>query len=117
MGVVIAMCAYVPLRHILFLGNVLQNQYILGANSQALIAIAITPPQHDPQSSQKLALASVVVTLFAILTAMASSGAEVNAVATAADQRLDKGIKLSAFGMTLVALVLFVIAIAKIQGA
>ncbi|KAG8910775.1 hypothetical protein FRC01_006139 [Tulasnella sp. 417] len=93
------------------------NQYILAANSQALIAIAITPPQPDPQRSQKLALASVVVTLFAILTAMASSTAEVNAVANAVDQRLDKGIKLSAFGMTLVALVLFIIAIATIQGA
>ncbi|KAG8912976.1 hypothetical protein FRC01_004810, partial [Tulasnella sp. 417] len=93
------------------------NQYILAANSQALIAIAITPPQSDPRRSQKLALASVVVTLLAILTTMASSSAEVNTVATPADQRLDKGIKLSAFGMTLVALVLFIIAIATIQGA
>ena len=83
----------------------------------ALIAIAITPPQPDPQRSQKLALASVVVTLLAILTAMASSSAEGDTVATAADQRLDKSIKLSAFGMTLVALVLFIIAIATIQGA
>ncbi|KAG8893233.1 hypothetical protein FRC00_010813 [Tulasnella sp. 408] len=93
------------------------NQYILAANSQALIAIAITPPQPDPQRSQKLALASVVVTLVAILTTMVSSGAETNASETAADRRLDNSIKLSAFAMTLVALVLFIIAIATIKRA
>ncbi|KAG9043693.1 hypothetical protein FS837_009232 [Tulasnella sp. UAMH 9824] len=93
------------------------NQYILTANSQALIAIAITPPQPDPRRSQKLALASVVVTLVAILTTMVSSSAEANASDTAADRRLDNSIKLSAFAMTLVALVLFVIAIATIQRA
>ncbi|KIO24041.1 hypothetical protein M407DRAFT_26572 [Tulasnella calospora MUT 4182] len=93
------------------------NQYILAANSQALIAIAITPPQPGPQQSQRLALTSVVITLVAILTAMASSKAEVNASDTAADRRLDNSIKLSAIEMTLLALTLFIIAIATIQGS
>ncbi|KIO22593.1 hypothetical protein M407DRAFT_104390 [Tulasnella calospora MUT 4182] len=93
------------------------NQYILAANSQALIAIAITPPQLDSKRSQKLALASVVVTLVAIVTAMASPNAEVNAADNAANRRLDNNIKLSAVGMTLLALILFIIAIATIQAA
>lgn len=92
-----------------------QNQYILAANSQALIAMAITPPQPDPKTSQKIALASVVATLFAILTAMASSNAEVDASDTASSRKLERGIKLSAFGMTFLALVLFISAIVTIQ--
>ncbi|KAG8949726.1 hypothetical protein FRC04_008266 [Tulasnella sp. 424] len=91
------------------------NQCILAANSQALIAIAITPPQHDPQTSQKLAFASVVVTLFAILTAMVSSNAEVNESDTAYSKRKpERGIKLFAFGMTVISLVLFITAVATI---
>lgn len=94
-----------------------QNQYILAANSQAVIAMAISPPQPDSQTSQKLALTSVVITLFAILAAMASPNAEANASDTASDRRLERGIKLSAFGMTFVALMLFVTAIATIRRA
>ncbi|KAG8895050.1 hypothetical protein FRC00_008085 [Tulasnella sp. 408] len=93
------------------------NQFIFAANSQAIIAIAITPPQHNAQRSQKFALASMVVTLVAILTAMVSSSADVNQSSLAADRKLDDGIKLSALAMTLVALVLFIIAIVTIQSA
>ncbi|KAG8952715.1 hypothetical protein FRC00_006626 [Tulasnella sp. 408] len=93
------------------------NQFIFAANSQAIIAIAITPPQHNAQRSQKFALASVVVTLVAILTAMVSSSADVNQSGLATDRKLDDGIKLSALVMTLVALVLFIIAILTIQSA
>ncbi|KAG8924788.1 hypothetical protein FRC00_004723 [Tulasnella sp. 408] len=85
------------------------------ANSQVLIAIAITPPQPDPQISRNLALSSAVVTLFAILAAMALSSAEFNAPNAVADRRLEKGIKLFALGITLVAFVLFVTAIATIR--
>ncbi|KAG8896591.1 hypothetical protein FRC00_005696 [Tulasnella sp. 408] len=91
------------------------NQYILTANSQVLIAIAITPPQPDPQTSRNLALSSAVVTLFAILAAMALSSAEANAPGAVGDRRVEKGIKLFALGVTLVALVLFVTAIATIR--
>lgn len=93
--------------------RVIQGQYILAAD----VAIAITPPQHNPQRTQKFVLASVVVTLVAILTAMVSSSADANQLDLAADRKLDDGIKLFALAMTLVALVLFVIAIAMIQPA
>ncbi|KAG8971621.1 hypothetical protein FRB90_010435, partial [Tulasnella sp. 427] len=94
------------------------NQYILAANSQALIVITVTPLQSSPRIPQNLALTSVVATLFAIVAAMACSSTERHGDAETAPSGtpIDRAIKMAAFGMTVVAFVLFVTAIVSIKG-
>ncbi|KIO24040.1 hypothetical protein M407DRAFT_26571 [Tulasnella calospora MUT 4182] len=110
------------------------SQCVLIADAQAILTITVASPHPNSQLARKLALISMVVTLIAIVVAMLSTDADIEAQAkmgsdiesqsekSSVDVRsasssnfvVERSIKFLGFGIVLLALVLFIIATAAI---